>query len=106
YKPNHFKLTDKVLIVITAVVGLLYLLNDPTSKIGNIHLLPQEFILPASQLSGASVIIIIGLILFLILTISRIMRYDKIIRDRMFVVIIFVFFTVFFVLSFEQGATS
>src|SRR5690606_25236888 len=106
YKPNRFTTMDKVLIVVTAVIGLLYLLNDPMSKIGNIHLLPQEFILSKDLLSGPAVIIILGLALFLILTISRILRYDRIIRDRMFVVIIFVFFTVFFVLSFEQGATS
>lgn len=106
YKPNRFTFLDKILIVVTAVIGLLYLLNDPLSKIGNIHLLPREFLLSPEVLSGSSVIIILGLILFLILTISRIVRYDRIIRDRMIVVIIFVFFTVFFVLSFEQGATS
>jgi POT family proton-dependent oligopeptide transporter len=106
YKPNRFTIIDKVLIVVTAVIGLLYLLNDPSSKIGNIHLLPQQFLLDKATLSGPSVIIIIGLFLFLVLTISRIVRYEKVIRDRMIVVIIFVFFTVFFVLSFEQGATS
>ncbi len=106
HRLNPFTRIDKVLIVVTAVIGLLYLLNDPTSKIGNFHLLPQKFLLDPAFLSGSSVIIIIGLALFLFLTISRILRYDKVIRDRMFVVIIFVFFTVFFVLSFEQGATS
>lgn len=106
YKPNHFTMMDKVLIVITSVIGLLYLLNDPISKIGKVNLLPEQFLLDQSTLSGPSVIIIIGLLLFLILTISRIVRYPKEVRDRMIVVIIFVFFTVFFVLSFEQGATS
>lgn len=106
YKPNKFTLMDKILIVVTATIGLLYLLNDPMSKIGDINLLPKEFILSYSILSGPSVIIIIGLLLFLILTISRIIRYPREVRDRMIVVIIFVFFTVFFVLSFEQGATS
>lgn len=106
YKPNRFTMMDKVLIVVTAVIGLLYLLNDPSSKIGNIHLLPQEFLLNKEILSGPSVIIIIGLALFLVLTISRIVRYERVIRDRMIVVVLFVFFTVFFVLSFEQGATS
>ena len=33
-------------------------------------------------------------------------RYTKIVRDRMIAVIIFAFFTVFFWMSFEQGATS
>lgn len=105
-KRNPFTIIDKILIIITAVIGFLYLINDPVSKIGNVHLLPKQFLLSPEILSGPSVIIIIGLILFLLLTISRIIRYDRIIRDRMLVVIVFVFFTVFFVLSFEQGATS
>lgn len=105
-KKNPFTLTDKILIAICAVIGLLYLINDPASKIGDIHLLPKQFLLPVEVLSGSSVIIILGLLLFLVLTISRIVRYDPVVRDRMIVVIVFVFFTVFFVLSFEQGATS
>jgi len=40
------------------------------------------------------------------LIISRIVRYDKITRDRMIAFIIFAFFTVFFWMSFEQGASS
>lgn len=106
YKANPFTMFDKILIVITSIIGLLYLLNDPISKIGNFHLLPQEFLLPKDILAGPTVIILLGLVLFLILVISRILRYDYVLRDRMFAVIFFVFFTVFFVLSFEQGATS
>ncbi|RQO30239.1 MFS transporter [Taibaiella sp. KBW10] len=106
YKANPFTIFDKVLIVITSIIGLLYLLNDPLSKIGNVHLLPQAFLLSKDILSGPTVIIILGLILFLVLVVSRILRYDYVLRDRMFAVILFVFFTVFFVLSFEQGATS
>ncbi len=105
-KRNPFTTMDKILIVICSIIGLLYLINDPASKIGDIHLLPQQFLFPAEKIPGPAVIIIIGLILFLVLTISRIVRYDAVIRDRMIVVIVFVFFTVFFVLSFEQGATS
>ncbi len=106
YKPNRFTGMDKLLIVITAVVGLMYLLNDPLSKIGNINILPTSFIVNPTYLSGPTVIIILGLLLFLVLSISRIVRYEKVVRDRMVVVILFVFFTVFFVLSFEQGASS
>lgn len=103
---NPFTLLDKVLIVITSVIGLLYLIDDPASKIGGVHLLPQEFILPKDVLPGSLVITVIGLLLFLTLVISRIMRYERVVRDRMIAVIIFAFFTVFFWLSFEQGATS
>lgn len=105
-KKNPFTLVDKILIVITSIIGLLYLIDDPASKIGNIHLLPQEFLLPKEILPGSLVITIIGLILFLFLVISRIVRYERIVRDRMIAVIVFAFFTVFFWLSFEQGATS
>lgn len=105
-KPNPFTLLDKVLIVITSIIGLLYLIDDPASKIGNIHLLPQEFLVSKDILPGSLVITIIGLVLFLFLVISRISRYTKVVRDRMIAVIIFAFFTVFFWLSFEQGATS
>src|SRR5690606_19558663 len=49
---------------------------------------------------------IIGVILFFYLLISRISRYDKVLRDRMIAVIIFAFFTVLFFIPFEQAATS
>lgn len=105
-KDNKFTVIDKALIVITGIIGLFYLLDDPLSKIGNIHILPQEFIVPKEYLSGSLVVTIIGLILFLILIIGRIKRYDKIVRDRMIAVIIFAFFTVLFFIPFEQAATS
>lgn len=105
-KSNPFTLVDKVLIVISASIGLLFLINDPLSKIGNIHLLPEQFLFDKATIPGPLVITIIGLILFLILVISRIARYEAVIRDRMIAVIIFALFTVFFFLSFEQGATS
>jgi POT family proton-dependent oligopeptide transporter len=50
--------------------------------------------------------ILIALVLFLYLVISRLMRYTTIVRDRMIAVIVFAFFTVFFWMSFEQGASS
>lgn len=105
-KRNPFTMLDKVLIVITSIIGLLYLIDDPASKIANIHLLPQEFLISKDILPGSLVITIIGLVLFLFLVISRIARYTRVVRDRMIAVIIFAFFTVFFWLSFEQGATS
>ncbi len=120
-KKNHFTVIDKILIGVTSVVGLLYLLNDPSSKIGGVHLLPEKFDVFNNAflwlynigvgffdftLSGPVQIIIIGLLLFLFLIITRIIRYEKIVRDRMISLIIFAFFTVFFWMAFEQGATS
>lgn len=103
---NPFTILDKILILITSVIGLLYLINDPVSKIGGIHLLPEEFLLNQETIGGPLVITIIGLILFIYLIVTRIVRYERVIRDRMIAVIIFAIFTVFFFVSFEQGATS
>ena len=99
---NPFTILDKVLIAICSVIGLTYLINDPMSKIAGIDLFPFSF----GELSGQSIVVIFGLILFLFLAIGRILRYTKVVRDRMFAFIIFAFFTVFFWLSFEQGASS
>ena len=101
-KRNPFTTVDKVLIVITTVIGLLYAFNDPLSKIAAINLFPFKL----GTLDGQNVMIISALIFFLILVISRLMRYTTVIRHRMIAVIIFAFFTVFFWMSFEQGASS
>jgi len=101
-KRNPFTQIDKILIVITSIIGLLYALNDPMSKIGNINLFPFEY----ADIEGQYIAVLIGLLLFLYLIITRIVRYTKVIRDRMIAVIIFAFFTVFFWMSFEQAATS
>ena len=105
---NKFTVVDKVLIVITSIIGLLYLIDDPVSKIteGAVHLLPEKFIFPVETLTGPLAILLIGFVLFLYLVISRISRYDKVLRDRMIAVIIFAFFTVLFFIPFEQAATS
>lgn len=105
-KKNPFTLVDKILIFITALIGLEYAINDPLSKIAGIHIVPEEFIISKDILPGPLAVALIGLILFLILVISRISRYSKIVRDRMIAVIIFACFTLFFFASFEQGATS
>ncbi|SOS47570.1 Di-tripeptide transporter family protein, ABC transporter-like permease [Tenacibaculum dicentrarchi] len=101
-KPNPYTLVDKILIAVTSVIGVAYAFNDPLDKIGNFNLFPFE----VAGLSGQYAVAIFGLILFLYLVISRILRYSTVVRDQMFAVIIFAFFTVFFWMSFEQGASS
>ncbi|MEE1897777.1 peptide MFS transporter [Flavobacterium rakeshii] len=101
-KRNPFTLVDKILIVVTTVIGLLYAFNDPLSKIGNINLFPFK----AGSVDGQNVMVLIALILFLVLVITRIARYTTVVRDRMIAVVVFAFFTVFFWMSFEQGASS
>lgn len=101
-KPNPFTTLDYILIVVSTTIGLLYAFNDPLSKIGGINL----FDFKVQGLDGSIVAILIGLVLFLILVISRLLRYTAIVRDRMIAVIVFAFFTIFFWMSFEQGASS
>ncbi len=101
-KRNPFTQLDKILIVFAAIIGLAYAINDPLSKIGGINLFPFEI----GNLSGQYAAVLAALGAFLFLVITRIARYTKVVRDRMIAVIIFAFFTVFFWMSFEQGATS
>ncbi|WP_010255922.1 peptide MFS transporter [Myroides injenensis] len=100
---NPFTTLDYILIVLVSVIGLLYAFNDPLSK-NNVYDMFASLDTPF--LRGQNIMAIIALVLFLFLVISRIMRYGKIIRDRMFAVILLAFFLMFFFMSFEQGATS
>ncbi|RRO15284.1 peptide MFS transporter [Flavobacteriaceae bacterium 14752] len=102
-KPNPFTTLDKVLIVLSAIIGLGYAVNDPLSKIANYDMFSWA---ETTSISGQYVVVLIGLGLFLFLVISRILRYAGVVRDRMIAFIIFAFFTVFFWMSFEQGASS
>lgn len=102
-KRNPFTQLDVVLIVISSVIGLGYAINDPMSKIADIDLFAW---VAFGDVAGQYVAVIFGLVAFLYLVISRISRYSGIVRDRMVAFIIFAFFTVFFWMSFEQGASS
>jgi len=102
-KENPFTLLDKILIAISALIGVGYAINDPLSKIASIDLFRA---LETTNMEGQYVGVLIGLALFIILVVSRITRYARVTRDRMIALIIFMFFTVFFWMSFEQGASS
>ena len=100
---NPYTLVDYILIAVVSIIGLLYAFNDPLSKNDVFDLFKP---LDTAVLRGQNLMAIIALIAFLYLVISRILRYGKIIRDRMFAVILLAFFLMFFFMSFEQGATS
>ncbi len=102
-KPNPFTTVDKILIALTAIIGLGYAINDPMSKIMGLDLFAFAKI---GNFSGQYVMVLIALALFLVLVISRIGRYSKGVRERMIAFVIFAFFTVFFFTCFEQGASS
>lgn len=107
-KRNPFSVMDYVLIAVTTIIGLLFAFDAPLYQIGNIDFLPS-FDLSSMNLGmvrGMYILVIIGLVLFIGLIISRLTRYEKVVKDRMIAVIIFAFFTIFFWMSFEQAASS
>lgn len=99
---NHFTLLDKFIIMVCSVIGLTWIINDPVSKIGNVNIFDFTIL----NMAGADFMILFALVLFVVLLVMRIARYEKIVRDRMIAVAIFAFFTVFFWASFEQAAGS
>ncbi len=101
-KLNPFTRKDYVLIFLAALAGILYLFNDPLEKIGNINLLPFE----VGGLGGSNTVVLAGLAFFLVLVVSRVSRYTRIVRDRIIAVTIFGLFTVFFFAAFEQSLGS
>jgi len=99
---NLFTTLDKILIIIASLGGLLYIFNDPISKISSINLLPFS----VRGLNGNYVAVLIGLAALLLVIIMRSYRFTKIIRDRLIAVPIFAVFTVFFFAAFEQALGS
>lgn len=102
-KRNPFTTLDYLLMAVVGIIGFIYAFNDPLSKNGIIDVFS---FLDTPVLRGQYIMIFFALILFIYLIVSRILRYDKIVRDRMFAVVLLAFFLIFFFMSFEQGATS
>ncbi|WP_231561630.1 MFS transporter [Sphingobacterium sp. T2] len=88
-KPNPFTKLDTFLIVVMTLLGLGYAFNDPLSKIANIDILS---VFQIGDYAGQYVAILTALVLFIFVIISRLIRYTKVVRDRMIAVIIFAFF--------------
>jgi POT family proton-dependent oligopeptide transporter len=109
-KLNPFTFFDKIFTVVSSFFGLVFLLDGPFN-INGVKLIPDFLAITNGQgevaLPSRITFILIGLVIFFLpLVISRISRYDRIVRHRMIAVVIFAFFTVFFWMSFEQGASS
>ncbi len=97
-----FTTLDSILILLAAVLGVSWIINDPYSKItGN-----TLFNFKLGSWDGSNIVIILALFLFVFILVSRVLRYRKIVRNRMFAIMIFAFFVVFFWGSFEQAGGS
>ena len=103
-KRNPFQTWQLVLSGISAVLGLVWIINDPVSKIseGAVNFLDFSI----GSLSGPVVTILSAGILFLIVLIYRLTQYSNITRDKMLAVTFFAFITIFFWAIFEQAPGS
>ena len=101
-KLNPFSILDYSLVLIFIVSALIFIINDPLSKIGNINTLNFSI----AGMSDSLFFALVAAITFIILLIVRIPRYTRIERDRMIAFTIFCLFTIFFWAAFEQAAGS
>ncbi|GGG37046.1 MFS transporter [Dokdonia pacifica] len=101
-KLNHFKIIDIVLLAVFLISALIFIINDPLSKIGDI----QTLNFTVAGIGDSLFFALLAAISFIIVLIVRIPRYTRIERDRMIAFAIFCLFTVFFWAAFEQAAGS
>lgn len=101
-KLNHFSILDYLLIAVFTVSAIIFIINDPLSKIGGI----QTFNFTVGGLTDSLFFALLAAITFILLLIIRIPRYVAIERDRMIAFTIFSLFTIFFWAAFEQAAGS
>lgn len=101
-KRNPFTPWQLVLIAISAILGLLWILNDPASKISGGKINVFGFLGD----SGNAIAIITALLLFIILLVYRFTQYSQITREKLMAVTFFAFLTIFFWAIFEQSPNS
>jgi len=101
-KLNPFLTIDILLILTFVISALIFIINDPLSKIGGVDILNFTYFGMENSLFFA----LVAFVAFVALLLVRIPRYKPIVRDRMIVFTIFCIFTVFFWAAFEQGAGS
>lgn len=99
-RKNPFTMVDKILVVLSAIIGVVWIINDPVSKINGFNV----FLIGDIDYSNHA--IVTGLILFGILLVTRIVRYPRITRDRMVAIVFFAIMTVIFWMCFEQAGGS
>ncbi|MEM7085088.1 MAG: peptide MFS transporter [Bacteroidota bacterium] len=101
-KLNNFQILDKLLIGVFVISVLIFIINDPLSKIGDI----QSLNFTIAGMGDSLFFALLGAISFVLLLIIRIPRYQRIERDKMIAFAIFCVFTIFFWAAFEQAAGS
>ena len=99
-----FPMWQSVMIGASALLGMLWLINAPATKIskGSFNI----FNFGLFGLSGNTVAILSALIIFLILVGYRLTQYSKTTREKLIAVLFFAIISIFFWAIFEQSPNS
>ena len=101
-KRNPFTNIQLVAIAFSSILALLWLINDPASKISGGKINVFAFLGP----DGNAIAIVSALVVFIILLIYRFTQYSKITKEKLIAVTFFAFLTIFFWAIFEQSPNS
>ncbi|MGV3698069.1 peptide MFS transporter [Flavobacterium sp.] len=101
-KRNPFTSWQLAFIAISVILGLLWIINAPASKISGGAIDVFGFL----GEKGNAIAILTALALFLILLIYRFTQYSKITREKLMAVTFFAFLAIFFWAIFEQSPNS
>jgi POT family proton-dependent oligopeptide transporter len=101
-KRNPFSPIQLTAIAFSSILALLWLLNDPASKISGGKVNVFSFL----GENGNAIAIISALVVFIILLIYRFTQYSKITKEKLIAVTFFAFLTIFFWAIFEQSPNS
>ena len=101
-KRNPFTPIQLAAIAFSSVLALLWLVNDPASKISGGKVNVFSFLGP----NGNSIAILSALIVFILLLIYRFTQYSNITKEKLIAVTFFAFLTIFFWAIFEQSPNS
>lgn len=101
-KRNPFTVWQLVVIAVSVVLGLLWIVNAPASKISKGAINIFSFL----GENGNNIAILTALALFIILLVYRFTQYSKITREKLMAVTFFAFLAIFFWAIFEQSPNS
>ena len=99
---NPFTKLELGIIAVCSTLGLLWIINDPASKISGGKVNIFGFL----GENGNTIAISTALILFIYLLVTRLMKYSQITREKLIAVTFFAFLTIFFWAIFEQSPNS
>ncbi len=101
-KRNPFSIWQLSAIAVSAIIALLWLINDPASKISDGKVNIFAFLGD----NGNAIAIVSALIIFVILLVYRFTQYSQITKEKLIAVTFFAFLTIFFWAIFEQSPNS